>query len=83
MLQCTQNASWLRFDKKEETFGRYIYIIYKSHIIFICWSRTIILQQRYKEQKIEVGTTTKHDDMFITSYDIELEKANKDFDAST
>ena len=27
--------------------------------------------------------TTKHDDMFITSYDIELEKANKDFDAST
>ena len=34
-------------------------------------------------ERIGVNTTTKNDDMFITSYDIELGKANKKFYALT
>ena len=38
---------------------------------------------KIQRTKKEVSRTTKHDDMFITSYDIELEKTNKDVGAST
>ena len=44
---------------------------------------TVEIRRTTKNKKIEINTATKHDDMFITSYDIELGKANKNFDFST
>ena len=41
----------------------------------------MLVEDDYITAKIQ--RTTKHDDMFITSYDIELEKTNKDVGAST
>ena len=78
MLQCTQNTSCLYFDKKGNIWERYM--IYKSHIIYMLVEEDYItaeIRRTTKNKKIEINTATKHDDMFITSYDIKLKKQIK------
>ena len=38
---------------------------------------TAEIRRTTKNKKIEINTATKHDDMFITSYDIKLKKQIK------